>query len=91
MSELTGLVNATEAKSIDFNTASAHEIHAAICKCIDNLIRNTHAHDVTAFMSSSIYTKTLRYRFRRCRVKKGCGQYRHVVIGPARRSLRRSK
>lgn len=91
MNEMTGLINAAEAKSIDFNTASADEIHATMRECIDNLIRNTHAHDVTVVMPSIIYTKTFRYRFRRCRVKKVCGQYRHVVIGPARLSLRRSK
>lgn len=91
MSELTGIINAAEAKSIDFNTASADEIHTAMRECIENLMRNTHTQDVTVVMPASIYTKSFRYRFRCCRVKKGCGQYRHVVIGPARLTLRRSR
>lgn len=91
MSELTGLVNADEARRVDFNTASADEIHAAMRECIENLRRNTHAKDVTVVMPASIYTKSFRYRFRICRVKKGCGQYRHVLIGPARLKLRSSR
>lgn len=91
MIELTWLINAAETRPIDFSTASADEVHAAMRECIEKLNGNTHALDVTVVVPSSIYNKNFRYRFRRCRVKKGCGQYRHVVIGPARLSLRRSK
>lgn len=43
MSELTGLINAAETRSIDFSTASADEVHAAMRECIEKLNGNTHA------------------------------------------------
>lgn len=85
---MNGLINAGGGKEL--SSMSTDEIVKFMTDTLREMSVNNTA-PLTLFISPCAYNSLAKYRFRKCRVKKGCGSYRYVLIGPPRLTLRVSK
>lgn len=85
---MKGLVNGGH--SVDWSSMSTKDIIDQMYKAVVE-VAGAIDKGFALLLTEKAYHEMRRYRYRKCRVKKGCGQYRYVAIGPAHLSLRRSK
>lgn len=92
MSNSNGLVNATNNISgCNFSSMTASEIYELMSACVDKMRQISTVKDISVMLPDVVYNKLATFRFRKSKVKKGCGKYRFVLIGPPRITLRASK
>ncbi len=85
---MNGLINDAESKNLSLmNTA---EIVKFMTETLREMSSDKNS-QLMLFMRPSTYNKLSKYRFRKCRVKKGYGNYRYVLIGPPRLTLKVQK
>lgn len=89
---MNGLINAGGNKpECNFSNMSAGEVYELMAACVDKMCKITTVKDISVLCPDDVYNKLSKFRFRCQKVKKGCGKYRFVLIGPPRITLRKSK
>lgn len=85
---MKGLINSGH--GVDWSSMSTKDIIDQMSKAVIE-VAGAIDKGFTFLLTEKAYHEIRRYRYRKCRVKKGYGQYRYVAIGPSHLSLRRSK
>lgn len=85
---MNGLINDNVSKNL--SSMSTAEIVKFMTETLREMNGDKNS-QLMLFMRPSTYNKLSKCRFRKCRVKKGCGNYRHVLIGPPRLTLKVQK
>ncbi len=89
---MNGLINAGTSKTeYNFSNMTAGEVYELMAACVDKMRKITTVKDISVLCPDDVYNKLSKFRFRCQKVKKGCGKYRFVLIGPPRISLRKQR
>ena len=85
---MKGLINS--GNGVDWSSMSTKDIIDQMSKAV---IKVAGAIDkgFTFLLTEKAYHEMRRYRYRKCRVKKGCGKFRYVAIGGDNISFRRQR
>ncbi|UVX30612.1 hypothetical protein S13b_00035 [Klebsiella phage VLCpiS13b] len=85
---MKGLINGCN--SVDWSSMSTKDIIDQMSKAVVE-VAGAIDKGFTFLLTEKAYHEIRRYRYRKCRVKKGCGKFRYVAIGRSNISFRRQR